>query len=120
MKQDYEDEASFKKDYIKELKSAQQVPTDVYQIESEETEPGFPDLLAITNGFAKMYELKVSDRYGTITFKKSQPAFYKRNSRLDILVVAFDRRSGIVHTFDAKELFTEGSYSLCGLKVRLP
>lgn len=94
-----------------------------YFIETEETQRGFPDLLAISkvSGVSKLFEYKVSDKDGVITFQKTQPPFYKRNPFLDITVVAYDVRFGEVIRFKVDSLFDDESEDRLrdNLKVRL-
>lgn len=91
--------------------------TRVFNIETEETEKGFPDVIATavtgcdTNSL-DLYEFKVSDMKGMIKFRKDQPRFYLKNKVLAIRIVALDNRNGEVHVFRADELFRDGRYKI--------
>ena len=65
----------------------------IFEIENEEKEPGFPDTLEIGDigrrYRTRLVEYKVSDARGFITFKKTQPRFYRTYSELNIVVCAW-------------------------------
>jgi hypothetical protein len=81
-------EAKFKADYIRDNKK--RCCAEYFCIETEETEPGFPDTVWFMNGRYGLVEFKVSDKNGYITFKKSQPLFYRRHPSLYIRIYAWD------------------------------
>lgn len=61
-----------------------------FQIENEEKEPGFPDVLIDIEGGAPLYiEYKVSDARGVVKFQRAQPLFYKSHPRMPIYVVVY-------------------------------
>lgn len=60
------------------------------KIETEETEPGFPDVVSLSaNGYC-LTEFKVSAANGVIKFEKSQLLFYKQHINLRINILAWD------------------------------
>lgn len=69
----------------------------VFFIETEETEFGFPDVLAIqheedgTNA-ASFFEIKVTDKKDRIKFQRTQPAWYIRNKELNPTVIVWHNR----------------------------
>lgn len=69
----------------------------IFFIETEETEFGFPDVLAIqheedgTNA-AMFFEFKVTDKKDRIKFQRTQPAWYIRNKELQPTVVVWHNR----------------------------
>ena len=87
MKSRYKNEAEFKKDFVELLRTAGGTP---FCIESEETEPGFPDVLEIRKTEAILYEMKITDRHGIFKMQKTQPRFYKTYPNLRIYVVIWD------------------------------
>ena len=87
MKTQYKNEAEFKKDFVELLKST---GSTVFCIESEETVPGFPDVLEIKGGNTCLYEMKITDRHGIFKMQKTQPRFYKMYPTLKIYVVIWD------------------------------
>ena len=87
MKKQYKNEAEFKKDFVAWLRENGYT---VFCIETEETEPGFPDVLAIKDGETKFLELKITDRKGCFKMQKTQPRFYKMYPNLHIAVVVWD------------------------------
>ena len=87
MKSQYKNEADFKKDFVALLRES---GCTVFCIETEETEPGFPDVLAIKDGETKFLELKITDRKGIFKMQKTQPRFYKMYPNLHIAVVVWD------------------------------
>ena len=63
----------------------------VFEIENEEKEPGFPDVLAIDNDdVARFYEFKVARKSGNFKFESTQPRFFNRHSYLKIYVMVWD------------------------------
>ena len=86
----YADEQAFKMAWKHYLES--QVPCDVFEIENEEKEPGFPDLLCVTYGtsYAQFFEIKVARKGGVFKFEKTQPRFYKQHPYMRIQVVVWD------------------------------
>lgn len=110
-----ENEQQFKKLYcVTELKR-RNAGQKIFNIETEETVAGFPDvmeLVTISAGSciqAFFYEFKISDLSGSIKFQPTQPAFYKHNSELPIKVVAYNRFSKRVHVFSTNEIFDKNS-----------
>lgn len=78
----------------------------IFFIETEETEFGFPDVLAIqceedgTNA-AMFFEFKVTDKKDRIKFQKTQPAWYIRNKELQPTVVVWHNRKKTFMYFPA-------------------
>jgi hypothetical protein len=60
------------------------------RIETEETEPGFPDVAGFSANCYILTEFKVSDAKGVIEFQKSQPLFYRKHPKLRIGILAWD------------------------------
>jgi hypothetical protein len=123
-----ENEQQFKKLYcVTELKK-QNPGQKIFNIETEETVAGFPDVMELwtanlqagscTQAF--FYEFKISDLSGSIKFQPTQPAFYKHNSELPIKVVAYNRFSKRVHVFSTGEIFNKDSpYYTTNAKINL-
>lgn len=115
-------EKEFKRYMIETMKGTKSY-LGIFEIETEETVLGFPDVLAITNeNRAVLYEFKYSNKQGVIKFQPTQPAFYKENKKLDIEIIAFDTRCNSYHLILASELFMEnGMYKISDNgKVKLP
>ena len=87
MKSQYKNEAEFKRDFVELLRESGGTP---FCIESEETEPGFPDVLEIKGGKAVLYEMKLANKKGIFKMQKTQPLFYKKHQNLQIYVVIWD------------------------------
>ena len=87
MKSQYKNEAEFKRDFVELLRESGGTP---FCIESEETEPGFPDVLEIKGGKAVLYEMKLANKKGIFKMQKTQPLFYKKYQNLQIYVVVWD------------------------------
>ncbi len=104
------DEQYFKVFWADEVRRAAQ--TSYYFLETEETNPGMPDILFAHGKRALkdlnevfFYEIKVSDKHGYIQFTKAQPLFYKNNPNLAINIAALDTRGkGIVVVFKPEEM----------------
>ena len=111
-------EKGFKRYLMNNLKNTKNFLA-LFEIETEETVLGFPDVLAITKeNRAVLYEFKYSNKQGVIKFQPTQPAFYKANKELDIRVIALSEYRGefYIHGFKVQELFREGSmYKMDGM-----
>ena len=108
-----ENEQQFKKLYcVTELKK-RNPGQKIFNIETEETVAGFPDVMELTTfcgkTTARFFEFKISDLSGSIKFQPTQPAFYKQNYELDIKVIAYNRFSKRVHVFSTNEIFDKNS-----------
>ena len=115
-------EKEFKRYLMNNLKDTKNLLA-LFEIETEETLLGSPDVLAITReNRAVLYEFKYSNKQGVIKFQPTQPAFYKANKELDIEIIALDTRFNNYHIIQACELFTEkGRYKISDTgKVKLP
>ena len=93
----FKSEQAFKQAFIGYIrqKQARGAP-EVFEVENEEKEPGFPDLLVVhTSGYmagqAQFFEMKVADKSGAFHMEPTQPRFYKAHPHLDISVVVWHR-----------------------------
>lgn len=128
----YEDcktEQAFKMEWLRRNKDKF---LKLFCIETEETVKGFPDVLGIREsvvlddkGAEKhkwqtpvFFEFKFT-KTGKIKFQPTQPAFYKAHSDMNIWIVAFNRKTGNVHEFYAKELFNNKSAYRLNLKAEV-
>lgn len=102
LKTEFRDEQDFKTwcmGYLKQDKS-----DVVFEIENEEKEPGFPDLLRVDfMGRAFFYEIKVARKGGRFKFESTQPRFYKLHPNLNIQVIVWDAEMHIVHFISTLE-----------------
>ena len=87
MKKQFKTEAAFKSWFVDVLRGDGGTP---FCIETEETEPGFPDVLEIKGGKAVLYEMKLANKKGIFKMQKTQPLFYKKHQNLQIYVVIWD------------------------------
>ena len=66
----------------------------VFCIETEETEPGFPDVMAIReDNTCAFFEFKVTNKKGKMKFERSQPVFYMRHKEMEIHLFVYDNSS---------------------------
>lgn len=81
---------------------------------------GFPDVMSVCRETTKsiFFEFKFT-KTGKIKFQPTQPAFYKAHSDMNIWIVAFNRKTGNVHEFYAKELFNNKSAYRLNLKAEV-
>lgn len=102
------------------LKRNQNPNTYFFCIETEETVKGFPDVMSVCRDTTKsiFFEFKFT-KTGKIKFQPTQPAFYKAHSDMNIWIVAFNRKTGNVHEFYAKELFNNKSAYRLNLKAEV-
>jgi hypothetical protein len=116
-------EHRFKMDVIK-AREKQDPRLTHFCIETPETEPGFPDVLAVHGGAYTLFEFKVSDRQGYITFEHSQPLFYRRNRGVRIFILAWDVSQHRLIQMDAedavKHVFETASHRFLCPKGPLP
>lgn len=107
---DCRSEQDFKISYIKDNYSSLPRGTKVFCVETEETVAGFPDVMTLMQGnIASFYEFKFSDRYGKIKFQPTQPAFYKMNPEMNVRVIAYNKKTGVLHKFSAELIFDKNS-----------
>lgn len=112
---DCKDEQSFKMTYINQHMHNMRSNSKIFCIETEETVAGFPDVMEVSIISAGscnqvfFYEFKFSDKNGNIKFQPTQPAFYRRNSELNIKVVAYNQYSKRVHLFSTNEILNKNS-----------
>jgi len=105
-------EAEFKKQQIEKWLLLG-IYDECFCIESEETEPGFPDVIARKDMKFDFIEFKVSDQKGMIKFQRTQPLFYKKHPRLNITITALNNFSGYVIEFPAYAIFDkDGMFAL--------
>jgi hypothetical protein len=82
-------EGTFKADVLK-IWARRNDGWEHFKIETEETVPGFPDVMSLSaNGYG-LTEFKVSNAYGVIKFEKSQLLFYACHIKLRIAILAWD------------------------------
>jgi hypothetical protein len=86
------------------------------KIETEETEPGFPDVASFSADQCYILtEFKVSDAKGVFEFQKSQPLFYKKHPKLRIDILAWDVPGKRVVSITPPEIISGKS-----LKFKIP
>ncbi len=98
----YANEQAFKRAWMHYLSC--QAPCDVFEVENEEKEPGFPDLLCVTHGgsYAQFFEIKVARKGGIFKFENTQPLFYKQHPFMRIMVVVWDAEQKKIYTFGSQ------------------
>ena len=125
----FKDEQEFKMYWIeqkkKEIKTKFPNRTfSIFCIETNSTVKGFPDVLVDIDTMQTMYyEFKISDKDGYIKFEKTQLPFYKKNSRMHIAVVAFNKKDNYQYSFPVTSLLAKDSelkVDLTTRRVKLP
>jgi hypothetical protein len=81
-------EDEFKAAFLKKIRKLK--PDERYFEIENEKEAGMPDVLVMKKQISGFLEFKISDNKGVITFEKTQPLFYKKNSSLRILILVWD------------------------------
>jgi hypothetical protein len=86
----FKNEQEFKTAWIDHLRSHNFC--EVFEIENEEKEPGFPDLLYIEldTSYSMFFEIKVAEKGGIFKFEPTQPRFYKLHPKLRTQVIVWD------------------------------
>jgi hypothetical protein len=112
----FKNEQDFKRAVIKVWEKSNPQCT-CFALETEETEPGMPDVLTINPlALPRFTEFKYADKNGVIEFRKSQPLFYRKHQDLLIQILAWDpRMGGRVVRLDALEVIAAKS-----LRIALP
>ena len=79
------------------------INSDIFEVENEEKEPGFPDSIEINrvSTACVLMEYKVSDAAGVITFEDTQPMFYRRNITMPIKICAYCVPENEIYIFRA-------------------
>ena len=98
----FKNEQEFKTAWINYLRK--QSFCEVFEIENEEKEPGFPDLLYVdlATSHAMFFEIKVAEKGGVFKFEPTQPRFYKLHPMLRIQVVVWDAQERKVYCIGAQ------------------
>ena len=78
----------------------------VFAIENA-VEPGMPDLLVIDQDDRVFFIETKYAKNGVITFKRTQPGWYMRNSDLNIFISAYDDRTTDIHVVCVKQILAE-------------
>ena len=100
-------EQEFKTAFLKDKKRFGGWKT--FQIETEETVPGFPDAIVVCSLSYYLYEFKYADSKNVIAFTKAQPLFYKQNSTLCMAIIAWDTPRKRAVWITPKEVVEKGS-----------
>lgn len=102
------EEQRFKKWHIEKIRRTYKFVKEVFEVENEEKEPGFPDVLLIVHDDeAMLLEYKVSDERGVISFERAQPLFYKRHANLCVYIVAYSVPEKRYHILASSEVIEE-------------
>jgi hypothetical protein len=104
----FSDELAFKKAFLKIINSDKENYKKAFAIENT-VEPGMPDVITINkNNEVFFIETKYA-RKGVITFKRSQIPWYKRNSDLEIFILAYNDLTRSIHIINALGIRTLSS-----------
>jgi len=96
---EFSNEQAFKTWCMTELRHSYKA---IFEVENEEKEPGFPDVLAIDyDDKAHFYEFKVAYKGGRFTFEPTQPRFFKFYPYLDIHVMVWDAEQHTIYCIPA-------------------
>ena len=98
----FKNEQEFKTAWINYLRK--QNFCEVFEIENEEKEPGFPDLLCVdlASSHSMFFEIKVAEKGGIFKFEPTQPRFYKLHPMLRIQVIVWDAQERRVYCVGAQ------------------
>lgn len=106
LKGSYKNEQAFKMDWIAKSKE-RGLPDDIFfEVENEEKEPGFPDVMKI--GFTQkvsFYEMKITSANGTFKMQPTQPLFYRTHPTLDISVMVYSNETRKLYCISGEELY---------------
>lgn len=115
----YKSEQEFKKDFIKKMIERDYAGVRYFCIETEETEPGFPDVMRLDfKNVADFYEMKITDSKNCFELQRSQPLFYMNNPDLVIHVVVWSTVENRPHIFTKKEI-VKAVHKKCNLKLNI-
>jgi len=96
----FSDETPFKHKYMQRVMADKERYKTVLAIENS-VEPGMPDLIVVEiKGRSVFVEVKYA-RHGTITFKRTQIPWYRRNTNLPIFILAYNDKTENVHLIKA-------------------
>lgn len=101
----FADELAFKHKLMESLLKDKKYKK-VFAIENS-VEPGMPDLLIIEQDDRMFFIETKYAKNGIITFKRTQPGWYMRNSDLNIFISAYDDRTTDIHIVSAKQILAE-------------
>jgi hypothetical protein len=73
---------------------------EAFCIETEETVRGFPDVLVVSKEDSTCFLLEFKfTKTGKIKFQPTQPSFYRSHKYMDIMVVAYNAKTRVLHQF---------------------
>ena len=102
---DFKSEQAFKNFWMTKLRGWTVLSPDVFEIENEEKEPGFPDVLCVyKSGQAAFFEMKVASSSGRFKMESTQPRFYSQHEDMDISVVVYDKENERICVIDAWQI----------------
>lgn len=99
----FKNEQEFKTAWMNYIRKQSLSFCEVFEIENEEKEPGFPDLLCIdSTSHTMFFEIKVAEKGGVFKFEPTQPRFYKLHPMLRIQVIVWDAQERKVYCIGAQ------------------
>lgn len=101
----FADELSFKHKLMEQLIETKKYKK-VFSIENS-VEPGMPDLLIIDHDDRIFFIETKYAKNGVITFKRTQPIWYKRHKDLNIFISSYDDRTTDIHVVSAKHILED-------------
>lgn len=101
----YKSEQAFKRDWISKTQERCYPGAQYFQIETEETEPGFPDVMVLNfRNNASFYEFKITDTHRNFEMRKTQPRFYITHPSMNTSVLVWDVVTHKAYSFTQEEI----------------
>lgn len=103
----YKSEQEFKTAWIKCTLERSVPYTKFFCIETEETEPGFPDVMKLDmHQHASFYEMKIADGKDFFILQHTQPLFYRNHSDMEIVVLVWSNKRNKLFAISTAEIIT--------------
>lgn len=102
----FKSEQEFKMKWIDQVRTRCYAGSTFFEIENEEKEPGFPDVMRHSfNRQCDFYEMKLSDSKGNFTMQKTQPIFYRLHPDLEINVMVWHSGENRLYQISSTEIY---------------
>lgn len=103
----FKNEQDFKMAWIRSCTERALPGTRFFCVETEETEPGFPDVMTLSfKQTAKFFEMKLADAKDNFTLQPTQPLFYRGHTDMNISIMVWSNKRNKLYKINASEIIT--------------
>lgn len=103
----FKNEQQFKMKFIEKSTERGAFGDKYFCIETEETEPGFPDVMKLTyENKASFFEMKLADSEDNFKVQRTQPLFYLNHRDLDITILVWSNKRNKMYAVTSEEVIS--------------